>query len=168
MSWAGVAGDPRPVGAPDGHVTADVYLAMLQDRLPVYVHSLSAATATPGYSSVDENLSLAARATIDFYGGILPVKVSVLAVPAQLIGLRHAMRARGLGPDRAEHAVAGYLRDEQELGRIAADADPSASTRLLLGACLSYSFNALLMGDDCVPPPGEYVPGIVRALRLAP
>jgi hypothetical protein len=162
------ADDVRPPGAPAGHVVADVYLAMLQDRLPVYVHSLSAATTQAGHGSVEENLCLAARATIDFYAGILPVKVSVLAVPAQLIGLRHAMKARGLGPDRAEDAVAGYLQDEQRLGRVAADADPRASARLLLGACLSYSFNAMLLGDDSVQSPGEYVPGVVRALRLAP
>ena len=166
-SWAGAANDSRLRGAPTGHAAVDVYLAMLQDRLPVYVHALSAATQA-GYGNVDENLCLTARATIDFYAGILPVKVSVLAVPAQLVGLRHAMKARGLGPDRAEDGVAGYLLDEQQLARVAADADPRASARLLLGACLSYSFNAMLLGDDGVPPAGEYVPGVVRALRLAP
>ena len=91
----------------------------------------------------------------------------MLAAPAQLIALRHAMKAPGLGPGRAEDAVAGYLRDEQQLGRIAADADPLASARLLLGACLSYSFSATLLGEDSVPPPGEYVLGVVRGLRLA-
>lgn len=168
MSWAGAPNDVRLGGAPVRHAAADMYLAMLQDRLPVYVHSLSAATARTGYGTVDENLSLIARATIDFYAAILPVKVSVLAAPAQLIGLRHAMKAHGLGPDRAEHAVAGYLRDEQRLGKVAEDVDPQASARLLLGACLSYSFSAMLMGDDCVMPPDEYVPGLVRGLRLAP
>jgi hypothetical protein len=167
MSWAGAPNDARLGSVPVRHAAADMYLAMLQDRLPVYVHSLSAATARPGYGTVDENLSLIARATIDFYAAILPVKVSVLAEPAQLIGLRHAMKAHGLGPDRAEHAVAGYLRDEQRLGKVAEDVDPHASARLLLGACLSYSFSAMLMGDDCVSPPGEYVPGLVRGLRLA-
>jgi hypothetical protein len=167
-SWADAPNGAWPGIASAGHATADIYLAMLQDRLPVYVHSLSAATARAGYGTVDENLSLMARATIDFYAAILPVKVSVLAVPAQLIGLRHAMKARGLGPDRAEDAVAGYLRDEQQLGQVAADADPRASARLLLGACLSYSFSAMLLGNDGIPPPAEYVPGVVRGLRLAP
>lgn len=167
MSWAGAPTDAWLASAPAGHGAADMYLAMLQDRLPVYVHSLSAATARVGYGTVEENLSLIARATIDFYAAILPVKVSVLAVPAQLIGLRHSMKAHGLGPDRAEHVVAGYLRDEQQLGRVAEDVDPHASARLLLGACLSYSFSVMLMGDDGVSPPGEYVPGLVRGLRLA-
>ena len=167
-SGAAAAAGVWPGGATGGHAAADFYLAMLQDRLPVYVHALSAATARAGDGSVDENLSAAARAMIDFYAGILPVKVSVLAVPAQLIELRHAMKARGLGPYRAEDAVAGYLREEQQLGQIAADADPQASARLLLGACLSYSFSAMLLGDDSVPPPGEYAIGLVRGLRLAP
>jgi hypothetical protein len=166
-SWAGAAADARLGSVPAGHATADMYLAMLQDRLPVYVHSLSAATARAGHGSVEENLSLMACATIDFYAAILPVKVSVLAVPAQLIGLRHAMKARGLGPDRAEDAVAGYLLDEQELGQVPAEADPRASARLLLGACLSYSFSAMLLGNDSVAPPAEYVRGVVRGLRLA-
>jgi hypothetical protein len=167
-SWADAADDARYGTAPAGHATADMYLAMLQDRLPVYVHSLSAATAQTGHGSVDENLSLIACATIDFYAAILPVKVSVLAVPAQLINLRHAMKARGLGPHRAEDAVAGYLLDEQQLGRVAADADARASARLLLGACLSYSFTAMLLGDDSAPPRGDYVQGVVRGLRLTP
>lgn len=166
-SWADAADDARHDRAPVGHATADMYLAMLQDRLPVYVHSLSAATARVGHGSVDENLSLIACATIDFYAAILPVKVSVLAVPAQLISLRHAMKARGLGPDRAEDGVAGYLLDEQQLGQVAADVDPRASARLLLGACLSYSFSAMLLGNDNAPPRDEYVRCVVRGLRLA-
>jgi hypothetical protein len=165
-SLASAVNDARLGGVPAGHAAADFYLAMLQDRLPVYVHSLSTATGRAGYGSVEENLSLIARATIDFYAAILPVKVSVLAVPAQLIELRHAMKARGLGPDRAEDAVTGYLLDEQHLGRVAADADPRASARLLLGACVSYSFSAMLLGDDCVAPAAEYVSSIVRGLRL--
>ena len=167
-SWAGAANDVRLRFAPASHVVVDVYLAMLQDRLPVYVHSLSAAIARAGYDSVEENLSSIARATIDFYAGILPVKVTVLAVPAQLIGLRNAMKARGLGPDRAEDGIAGYVLDEQRLGRVAADADPRASARLLLGACLSYSFSAMLLCEDGVPATDEYVPSVVRGLRLAP
>lgn len=153
--------------APSGHVGAGIYLALLQDRLPVYVHSLSAATGQAGYGSVEGNLSQAARATIDFHRTILPVKVSVLAVPAELVELRHAMKARGLGPGRAEDAVSWYLREEQQLGRIAADADPRASACLLLGACLSYSFTAMLLGHESVPPLDEYVPDVVQGLRLA-
>lgn len=115
-SWAEAAGSTW-AHVPPGHIGADTYLAMLQDRLPVYVHSLSAATARAGCGSVGENLSSAAAATVDFYAAILPVKVSVLAVPAELIELRHAMKTRGLGPGRAEDAVAWYLHEEQRLGR---------------------------------------------------
>ncbi len=164
-SLASAVNDTR-FGGPPGHAAADFYLAMLQDRLPVYVHSLSTATARTGEGRVEENLSLIARATIDFYAAILPVKVSVLAVPAELIELRHAMKARGLGPDRAEDGVTGYLQEEQRLGQVPADADPRACARLLLGACVSYSFSAILLGDDRVMPAGEYVPSIVRGLRL--
>jgi hypothetical protein len=167
-SWTGAGNDVRLRFAPADHMVVDIYLAMLQDRLPVYVHSLSDAKARTGQGSVEENLFSIARATIDFYAGILPVKVTVLAVPAQLIGLRNAMKACGLGPDRAEDGIAGYVRAEQELGRVAADADPRASARLLLGACLSYSFSAMLLGDEGVPAPDEYATSIVRGLRLAP
>ncbi len=160
------ASDARLGGAPTGHAAVDFYLAMLQDRLPVYVHSLSAAIARAGHGSVEENLSLIARATIDFYAAILPVKVSVMAVPAQLVGLRHAMKTRGLGPGRAEDAVTGYLQDEQHHGLVPADADPRASARLLLGGCIGYSFSVMLLGDDCVAPPDEYVSSLVRGLRL--
>lgn len=146
----------------------DLYLALLQDRLPVYVGTLADLFADVGVGSVRERLVMAARATIDFYCGILAAKVSVFARPSQLVRLRQVMRAREMGPQRSEETIATYLREEQKLGRVSADAEPLASARLLIGGGLNYAFVRMLKGEVYMPPTEDYAADIVRGLRLDP
>jgi hypothetical protein len=61
------------------------------------VRSLWAAIAVAGYGRVGEDLSSAARARIGSCAAILPVKVPVLAVPAQLIGVAPCGEGAGAG-----------------------------------------------------------------------
>ncbi len=152
---------------PAERAATDLYLALLQDRLPVYVRTLADLVTGTGHGSVEDNLLPAARATIDFYCEILSAKVSVFARPAQLVRLREVMRTRRLGPDVAEDRVARYLEEEQELGRVAPDIGALAAARLLLGACVSYAFSTMLMGEDDMPPRDEYAADVIRGLRLS-
>jgi hypothetical protein len=158
--------DVRFPAEPSDHAAMDLYLALLQDRLPVYVHTLADLVACCGHGSVEDNLLPAATATIDFYREILGAKVSVFTRPTQLVRLREVMRSRRLGPSAAEDRVARYLEEEQGLGRIAPDVAALAAARLLLGACVSYAFTAMLMGEENMPPRDEYVADAIRALRL--
>lgn len=150
------------------HAELDLYLALLQDRLPVYVGANTDLLANVGRATVESNLIWAARATIDFYGGVLAAKVSVLARQAQLVRLREVMRPRELGPHRAADAIAEYLREEQKGGRVAADVEPLAAAQLLIGACVNYEFTRMLQGADEVPSREDYVTDMVRGLRLNP
>jgi hypothetical protein len=144
----------------------DLYLALLQDRLPIYVRTIVDLGPRAGLGSIQDNLFAVTRATIDFYCEILSAKAAVCARPAQLVRLRQQLRARDLGPAIAYQKVAAYLRKEQELGRLPADVTPVACAHLLLGACVSYAFTDLLMGGDDQPPRDEYARDIVRGLRL--
>ncbi|RKS70792.1 TetR family transcriptional regulator [Actinomadura pelletieri DSM 43383] len=150
------------------HGELHLYLALLQDRLPIYVGTVTDLHSQVGQADVCKNLMLVAEATIGFYREVLTAKAAVLASPAQLVRLREVMLPRQLGPHQAEQAVAAYLRQEQELGRVAADVETLGTARLLLGACLNHVFTVLLLGDDILPPCEEYVADLVRALRLTP
>jgi hypothetical protein len=152
---------------PGDRAAMDLYLALLQDCLPVYVSVMADLVTRAGHGSIRGNLLPVARATIDFYCEILSAKVSAFTRPAQVVRLRELMRARGLGPDIAHDMVAAYLRTEQEQGRAAADVDPLAAAHLLLGACVSYAFTAMLMGEVDLPPRDEYAAGVVGGLRLS-
>ena len=147
------------------HGELHLYLSLLQDRLPIYVGTVADLVSHAGEASVRKNLEMVAEATISFYSEVLAAKVAVLASPAQLVRLRQVMRPRQLGPDQAEHAVAAYLRQERELGRLSAEVDPVGAARLLIGACLNYAFSRLLLGDDALPPRHEYATVLVRGLH---
>jgi hypothetical protein len=155
----------QPLG---GHGELDIYLALLQDRLPVYVGTRRDLLMSVGQASVEKNLTLVALATIDFYRAVLPAKISVLADPAQLARLKQIMQSHEMGQRRADQAIAVYLQNEQEAGRIAPDVHPSGSARLLISACLNYVFTCLLAYGDTAPPAEDYVAEAVLALRLTP
>lgn len=147
--------------------SVDRYLALLQDRLPVYVRSLSELAECVGQASVRENLRPAAHAAIDFYSDILGAKASLFVEPAQLARLREVMRSRKLGgPHAAQNAIADYIRLEQHAGRVAVDVEPAGVAALLLGACVNYVFTAALMGADHVLPKDDYVGQVLGGLRL--
>jgi AefR-like transcriptional repressor, C-terminal domain len=167
-SYVEPAHDVRFSAEAADHAAMDLYLALLQDRLPVYVRTMADLVTCTGYGSVEANLLPVGRAAVDFYCEILSAKVAVFTRPAQLVRLREVMRARHLGPATAEDKVADYLRDEQERGRVAADVDALACARLLLGACVSYAFTMMLMGQDDMPARDEFIAGITRGLRLSP
>ncbi|MFI0482849.1 TetR/AcrR family transcriptional regulator C-terminal domain-containing protein [Actinomadura sp. 9N215] len=150
------------------HGELRLYLALLQDRLPVYVGTMHELFAQAGQASVHKNLVMAAEATIGFYSEVLAAKMAVVASPPQLVRLRQVMKPRQIGPHQAEATVAAYLRREQELGRVAADAEPLGAARLLIGACLNYVFSVMLLGDDMLPPRQEYAALLVEGLRLSP
>lgn len=142
------------------------YLALLQDRLPVYVRVMKDLDAQVGRGDVAQNLIAIARATIGFYSDTLAAKVSVCAQPDLLYQLRGIMRTRGIRPEAAHDTVASYLGKEQRLGRVATEVDCQATARLLIGACLEYAFNRMVSGEGS--PDEAYAKEIVHGLRLTP
>ncbi|MCO6008622.1 TetR/AcrR family transcriptional regulator C-terminal domain-containing protein [Actinoallomurus purpureus] len=154
----------RAVGDASDQSTVTLYLALLQDRLPVFARVMKDLNRRVGQGEVAGNLAPAARATIGFYTEILAAKVSVFANPDQLMRLRQALQTHDLGPQAAYDAVAGYLAGERALGRIAADVDCVAAARLLLGACVNQAFTRLLLGE--APPDDAYVAQMIAGLRL--
>ena len=76
----------------------------------------------------------------------IPMGASFFADPELLARHRELLQQRGAGPQRANEAVAAYLRAEQELGRVRGDADPDAVAYMLLGALYQYVYWRQFLG----------------------
>ncbi|MFD7262580.1 TetR/AcrR family transcriptional regulator [Streptomyces sp. NPDC059874] len=111
-------------------------LTVLEERVP----GLSRVSVRPGTGDVEDNLTELAHAVLDFYQASIPMLGALLADPQRMAAHREAMSRHGGGPEKAVTGFAAYLRVEQELGRVAPDADPDASASLLIGACFQEAF----------------------------
>ncbi|MGW6700827.1 TetR/AcrR family transcriptional regulator [Nocardia sp. NPDC055049] len=139
-------------------------LAVLQERVP----GPSRVTIAAGAGTVEGNLTELAAATLTFYQRSIPMLGALLADPQRMAAHRDAMSRHGAGPDRAVESIAGYLRAEQELGRIAATADPHTAAALLNGACFHEAFlRYYATGPDAEPAPRPYAEALVRSVSMS-
>ena len=109
----------------------DLLLAVVTERLPPFIPLVKALLERAGEDTLHDHLEELARIAVPFYAQLMPLAVTVLGTPELSDGLRR----QGLGPYRANEALATYLRLEQRLGRVHAGASVDAAASLLLGAC---------------------------------
>jgi AcrR family transcriptional regulator len=118
----------------------EIFLEVLHTRVPSFRPLIEELAKRSGSGPLRDNLIATARAAIGFYLDSFPMSASIYAEPALLTAHRTSLSRQGAGPHRPVQALAGYLRAEQQSGRIRPDADPDAGAALLLGACLQYAF----------------------------
>ncbi|MFF1507804.1 TetR/AcrR family transcriptional regulator [Streptomyces sp. NPDC058326] len=118
----------------------ELFLTVLEERLPRLGGLLGTLAADPGGRTVEENLTEVARQAALFYEQTFPVLASLYAEPQLKRRHEEAMCTYGSGPHQPIEGLAAYLRAEQRHGRVAADADPMAAASLLLGACAQRAF----------------------------
>ncbi|MFD7505597.1 TetR/AcrR family transcriptional regulator [Streptomyces sp. NPDC059850] len=136
-------------------------LAVLEERVP----GLSRVSVRPGEGDIEENLAELAHAALDFYQRSIPMLGALLADPERMAAHRVAMGRHGGGPEKAVSGFAAYLRAEQDLGRIAGEADPDASASLLIGACFQEAFlRYYAQGTDAAPAPRSHAEALARAV----
>ena len=125
----------------------ELMVAVLHERSPQFIPLLQTLPARVGQAPVRDTLTEVAALCITFYRDGFPMFASIFADPTILAAYRSQLRAAGLGPQRANEGLAAYLRAEQDLGRISAEADPEALAGLILGACFQYAFIAHFATD---------------------
>ena len=136
-------------------------LAVLEERLP----GPSRVPVRPGEGDVEDNLAELAHAVLDFYQRSIPMLAALLADPRRMAAHRVAMDRHGGGPEKAATPFAAYLRAEQALGRVAADADPDAAASLLVGACFQEAFlRYYAEGPDAAGAPRSHAEALARAV----
>jgi AcrR family transcriptional regulator len=129
----------------------DLVRAVHERLLPSFIEVVHRLPEQAGRGTVQGNLTGLAASALDMYRDLLPLGSSLFADPELLRRFRGLLAAQGGGPHRAWEPVVAYLRAEQDLGRVAADADPSAAAVLLLGACHQLVFVELLSGPEKLP-----------------
>jgi AcrR family transcriptional regulator len=118
----------------------ELFLEVLHVKVPSFRPFVEELAKRPGAGSLRENLTATARAAIEFYLETFPMSASMFSEPDLLTAHRTSISRQGAGPHRPVEALAGYLRAEQQAGRVRLDADPDAGAALLLGACFQYAF----------------------------
>ncbi|WP_155126613.1 hypothetical protein [[Actinomadura] parvosata] len=146
----------------------DYFLALLQDRLPLWLSILHDLSHRAGKGSVSGNLLPVARAGIDHYIDVQSAALPAFTSPNVTVRFRQALRDTGLGPQTEIAPLAAYLAAEQRLGRVRADADPDASARLLVAGCFHRAYIEMFVGADACPARDVSAREIVRELRLEP
>ncbi|SDR25319.1 hypothetical protein [Thermostaphylospora chromogena] len=156
---------PRPLHT---RQAVDSFLALLQDRLPVWLRILHNLAHLVGKGEVNDNLLPIARAGIEYYAEIQSAALPAFSSPSVTVRYRQALRETGLGAMPELPPLAGYIAAEQRLGRVAAEVDPVASARLLLAGCFQHAYYEMLVGGEEFPSRDERAEEIVRELRLPP
>jgi AcrR family transcriptional regulator len=127
----------------------------------------------PGSATVEENLRAFVRGGIDMLTRVTPAFAAFLSQPEVIVRLREQFAA-GHPPAVLPQLLADYLTAERELGRVAADADPTAAATLLIGACHDLTLPRLLFdpdGGDVVVPDtvvDALVATVLRGIAVPP
>ncbi|GAA3791274.1 TetR/AcrR family transcriptional regulator [Sphaerisporangium flaviroseum] len=143
----------------------ELFVAVLQERLPALGSLIAELADDPGDRTAEECLGDIARNATLFYEKSLPIGASLFAEPALLQRHREGLRKLGAGPHMPLEALAGFLRTLRADGRIRADADPESAAALLLGACYQRAFLRHFMGEDGSPKStDEFAAGLARTV----
>ncbi|WP_344920975.1 hypothetical protein [Streptosporangium oxazolinicum] len=161
------ASRPRSRGTEAGHAV-DMFLALLQDRLPVWRRILDDLMYLVGKGRVTENLLPIARAGIDYYCEVQSAALPAFTSPSVTVRFREAMRDSDIGPMSEIVPLTAYLAAEQRAGRLSPEVVPVASARLLLAGCFRHAYYEILLGPDSLPSRDEAAEEIVQELRLEP
>ncbi|MEV0808034.1 TetR/AcrR family transcriptional regulator [Micromonospora sp. NPDC050200] len=126
--------------------------------------ALEDAPPRPGAGTVAANLRTYLSRALALHAAILPAMAGVFTQPGVLARLVELPNPMGGGAGlRVE--LAGYVRAEQELGRVAPDASAEAVAALVVGVCHDLVLSHLLDPAGPAPEPSpELVDDLVRTL----
>ncbi|MGW2489806.1 TetR/AcrR family transcriptional regulator [Streptomyces sp. NPDC001606] len=142
----------------------ELFVRVLAERLPRLTPLLGSLAAEPGQGTLEENLTHIARQAALFYEQSFPIAASLYAEPQLKRRNDEVLRQFGSGPHRPIEDLDAYLRAEQAVGRVRADADTFAAASLLLGACAqrAFAYDATDSGER--PPVDTFAARLARTL----
>jgi hypothetical protein len=114
---------------------------------------------------VQKNLEDIALAALRFSEKLIPLAAALFADANLLARRRQALSESRKGPKEAFDLIAGYISEEQQLGRIDRDIEPLSISSLLLGACFRRAFLRQGMGRHLLPMSDrKFAAGLVATL----
>ena len=129
----------------------ELFLCTLNELPSGFVSLMRGLHERAGTETVHSVLEQIARSALDFYSEAIPMGASFFADPELLARHRKLLQQRGAGPQRANEAVAAYLRAEQGIGRVRGDTNPDAVAYMLLGALYQYVYWRQFLGSPAEP-----------------
>ncbi len=164
----------REAGCADGTLynhfadRADLFVAIfLEKLLPDYWDALSKLPYRIGEGTVQAHLEELAQIALAFYYKAAPMRAALFAEPELLERYREALKsqAQNRNQERPAPVLAAYLRAEQRLGRVAAQANPAIAAEALFGTCASYALRQCFFGEPPNPEADrQFVQELVRSL----
>ena len=143
----------------------ELFLCTLNELPSGFISLIRGLHERVGTETVATVLSRVAASALEFYAEAVPMGASFFADPELLTRHRELLQQRGAGPQRANEAVAAYLRAEQKLGRVRGDADPEAVAYMLLGALYQHVYWRQFQGRPQVPGADDrFIAGILDML----
>jgi AcrR family transcriptional regulator len=141
----------------------ELFIRVLAERLPQLTPLLSSLVAEPGQHPLEENLTEIVRQAALFYEQSFPIAASLFAETQLKRRHDEAMRQMGAGPHVPIRLLDAYLRAEQAVGRVRADADTFAAASLMMGACAQRAFAYDAVGEER-PAVDEFAARLARTL----
>ncbi len=126
---------------------------------PLQVFAASFAERVAG-KSVREALLEYGRALERFWLRVLPVISAIQADVELRTYLRERIGELGFGPHRGVRIVAGFLRQQQQAGRVRADVDVEAVAMSFASTCFLSAYQRHMLG----PGARRKLPSLVQAL----
>jgi AcrR family transcriptional regulator len=141
----------------------DLFVAVLQERLPPLGPLLVQLTENPGDRDTEQCLTEIAHQATLFYEASAAIGASLFADPGLLRRHIEGLRPLGVGPHHPLQALARYLRTERDHGRVRPDTDPDAASALLLGACFQRALLAPFL-TGAPEPADSFAASLARTL----
>ncbi|KRV47688.1 TetR family transcriptional regulator [Wenjunlia vitaminophila] len=142
----------------------DLFVQVLEERLPRLGPLLAELSVDPGQRTVQENLVEIVRHAVLFYESSTPIAGSLFAEPALLRRHREGLHRLNAGPHRPLEALATYLRIERAAGRVHREADPVAAASLVLGACFQRAFLHVFSDEPYAQPLDVFATDLARTV----
>ncbi|MEH0841542.1 helix-turn-helix domain-containing protein [Micromonospora sp. CPCC 205711] len=114
---------------------------------------LAGGSPQPGEGTVEANLRSYLSRALALHAAILPAFAGVLTQPGVLARFAALPNPIGGGGRGVRAELAGYVRGEQRLGRVAGDASPDAVAALVVGVCHDLVLGHLLDPSGPAPEP---------------
>ncbi|NVI87725.1 TetR/AcrR family transcriptional regulator [Actinomadura sp. BRA 177] len=154
MAERGTAGLTVRAIAREAGVADGVLYNHFADKEELLAHALRARAESvgraldplpePGSGTVEENLRAYVRHGLTAHNALLPALAGLVAQPEVLA----RFSALSGGEEDWRSWLAAYLRDERDLGRLAADAPVDAATSMIVGACHEPVLSTLFQGEE--------------------
>ncbi len=124
----------------------ELFLLIMQERVPLWITVITELLGRVGQGTVAKNLEPVVYEALLFYADFVPMASALFAEPDILAKHQKRLHRDDVGPQRANGAVAEYIRREQRARRVARAIDPDAAAALVLGSAFQRAFLRRYLG----------------------